>query len=516
MPIGFFLLIRGLVLFALQAVIAAKFGAGVETDSYFVVIGFGFVVTDFLVGVLTFSVLPRLIQLRRDAGADHAWKTESTVVISMAAGLAFLGSIAFAAADVLVGLLAPGFGPVASTDTSELLRFSLPGFALYILALVIGVMLQSRELFQTTALVPLLPIIGGLVGVLILPQSVGVYSVLGGFTVGSALALAVQLIAWRNVSRAQTHVFVHLSSLRHLGSNMAVVTTAFACSFLLPVLLRLHASDLGQGTVAAFGFANQILALPIALLITPLGTVFLSRVSRTIGEGYFGAGLPLLRLALTISVLASALTSAIAVALAEPMVALLFERGNFTAHDTSTTAEALKFLGLGLVGVTMSSILARVLSAGGEATSFAFAWVATLLAFALSATVLMPAGGVSALASLYSAAYVALAVLLLSVTARRIRAEPQVDALVPWLSMVTLRAGTSALAAGLASWSAYNVLFAGPASASQHGFPELLQVAASAGIGFVVFAGGILLLKGGEAQPLRELVRSAFGRRERP
>jgi putative peptidoglycan lipid II flippase len=382
---------------------------------------------------------------------------------------------------------------------------------LYIVALVIGVMLQSRELFGTTAFVPIIPIASGFVGVLISPQSAGVYSVVGGFTVGSALALIVQVIAWRRVSSGQPRVLISLPALRHLRSNIAAVSVASACSFLLPVLLRLYASDLGQGTVAAFGFATQILALPIALLVTPVGTVFLPRLSATIQHEKAAAGLPVLRVALTITILTSAIATAIAVALAEPIVALLFERGSFTARDTNTTAEAVRFLGLGLVALTTSSIFGRVLCAGGMATSFALVWVVTVVAFAASAMALLPEGGVVTLAGLHSAAYVVVAGLLLHIVDVRIVVGGPAHALVSWVSTVALRVGISAVAGGLASWSAYNVLSGWLESGSQPGLPDLLVVTMSAGAGFAVFAAGVLLLRGKEAQELRGLTRSHAG-----
>jgi putative peptidoglycan lipid II flippase len=60
------------------------------------------------------------------------------------------------------------------------------------------------------------------------------------------------------------------------------------------------------------------------------------------------------------------LASVLLVVLAEPMVRLLFERGEFTAGSTERAAQALAYLAPGLVAFSMVNIFARAFYALGD------------------------------------------------------------------------------------------------------------------------------------------------------
>jgi len=110
------------------------------------------------------------------------------------------------------------------------------------------------------------------------------------------------------------------------------------------------ATGQGTGAVSWLNYAFRLMYLPIGLFGVSIATAALPTVSALAARGdrdgmrrTIAAGL---RLMLALNVPATVGL----IALATPIVALIFERGSFTAADTPATAAALVFYAPGLLG----------------------------------------------------------------------------------------------------------------------------------------------------------------------
>ncbi|MFN8536651.1 MAG: lipid II flippase MurJ [Thermomicrobiales bacterium] len=382
--IALFSLLRGAIGFGVQIAIAARYGAHAESDIYFLVTGLILFLSELVIGVVTFALIPLLIRVRVDRGTDAGWALASSVLTLVGTAILLIALAIFGFAGPLVRLLAPGFTPSTATDATLLVRVGALGFACYTLALLLGALLQAHERYASTALVPTLPPLLTLLAVATLPNAGGEASLIVGFTAGTALGLLVQLAQLRRLPGVGLlrPRFAH-PLLAQIVGLVAPMALAYSCSVLLTTLLRMRASHLGEGSIAALGFAQTIVAIPTALLITPLGTVLLTRFSLEMKPGQLGSIAGMVRETTVALVLVAGLASALFAGLAEPLVALLLQRGSFTPGDVASTASALRFLGLGLFAVTASSTLGRVLCVAGQIRRFAATWVAALTGFGL-------------------------------------------------------------------------------------------------------------------------------------
>ena len=120
------------------------------------------------------------------------------------------------------------------------------------------------------------------------------------------------------------------------------------------------ASDLVDGSISALNYGNKLNALVQGVFIVAITTVIFpilakeahqvrfDRMKKVMGEG--------VNLVLLITIPA---TVGIIV-LAQPIVEVAFERGEFTAADTIMTKQALIFYSLGLVAMGMRLLITRV------------------------------------------------------------------------------------------------------------------------------------------------------------
>jgi len=132
------------------------------------------------------------------------------------------------------------------------------------------------------------------------------------------------------------------------------------------VLARRFLSELGPGSQSYFAWALRLCDFPQGIFIMALQTAALPSLSRLAARGdreelgrTFAFGM---RLTLFVAITATALL----VGLAEPIVVLLFQRGEFDAESVSGTARALVAQGLGIWLVAAVRQLVSVYYAVGD------------------------------------------------------------------------------------------------------------------------------------------------------
>jgi putative peptidoglycan lipid II flippase len=191
-----------------------------------------------------------------------------------------------------------------------------------------------------------------------------------GVLVGGVLQLGAQ--AWA-LKRMQLLPRIGLSP-RALRAAWADAGTRRVLTLMAPALLGVGvaqlsllintqiASYLAPGSVSWLSYADRLMEFPVALLGVALGVVLMPQLAaaKSMSDAAQGAALysELLDWGLRL-VLLLALPCALALALfAEPLTAVLYHYGAFTARDVQMTAAALMGWGAGLLGVVAVKVLA--------------------------------------------------------------------------------------------------------------------------------------------------------------
>jgi putative peptidoglycan lipid II flippase len=118
------------------------------------------------------------------------------------------------------------------------------------------------------------------------------------------------------------------------------------------------ASSLGNGPITWLNIAFRLMQLPLGIFGVAVATVTLPLVSRSAALGntkeFRGALAHAIRLVMLLTI-----PSAIGlIILAEPIIALIYQHGRFTAEATMQTAAALRYYALGLAGYAGLKVLA--------------------------------------------------------------------------------------------------------------------------------------------------------------
>jgi putative peptidoglycan lipid II flippase len=115
-----------------------------------------------------------------------------------------------------------------------------------------------------------------------------------------------------------------------------------------------------DNAISVLSFADRLYQLPLGIIGIAIGTVLLPELSRNLKGGREAEAQASQEQSLFLSMLLSMPAAAALIAMAEPMVRVLFERGAFTPLATTQTAEALVAFSLGLPAY----VLIRVLQPG--------------------------------------------------------------------------------------------------------------------------------------------------------
>ena len=400
---------------------------------------------DFLVGsAITAAFIPVFNRILAERGRGEAMRFASSyinlaLVVSLAVSLA-----GYAAAEYLVRLSAPSLGGEASALAVSLFRLMLPVIPTASLAFLFVGILQSLGSFRLPAAISIVSA-AAVIGYLLLCN--GRFGIRG-------LAVAT-LVGWLGQAAVQIPM-LHRLGYRHsfridlrrgeLAEALRTALPMLAAAWTLPLAAlldtRFASAVEGGRAITAFGYARKIELLLGGILAFVATNLLFPRLARAVAVGDGDTSLGLLRVSGKLLLFFAAPVAAAAAVLAEPIVRILFEHGDFTASDTALTAAALSLVALGVVCTALSELLTKALIAARHPVSPMVAALTALLCHFALGTLLTPALGIRGIALAFTlAAAVQLAVLLAAAIRRGVVAVTAPDV---WDAIRSLLAAAAA------------------------------------------------------------------------
>jgi putative peptidoglycan lipid II flippase len=268
------------------------------------------------------------------------------------------------------------------------------------------------------------------------------------------------------------------------------------------------ATDQGTGAVSWLNYAFRLMYLPIGLFGVSIATAATPTMSRLAHDEDYPRMRSTIAHALGLMLMLNVPATLGLIALASPIIALIFERGSFTPQDTAATADALRWYAIGLVGYSVVRIVSPTFYALGKAKVPVTVSVVSVLVNVALNLALVRVMGYRGLALGTSLAALVNAATQLVLLRREIGGIDGRRVAVSFLKVVT----ASLLMAGAAwatdAWMA--TVFAGSSLAMQ-----AARVAASILVALVVLAGASTLLRVQEFEEARDLVLGRLRRMAR-
>jgi len=347
-------------------VLASMFGAGNAMDAFNVAFRIPNLVRDlFAEGAMSAAFVPTFTRELTTGGKERAWRLGNNVLTALIVITGVLVALGMIFAEPLVTAFAGDYSQVPGKLelTMFLTRVMLPFLTLVALAAAIMGMLNSLHQFFLPALSPAMFNIGTIVCafalVPVMPRfgMPPITAIAIGTLVGGLAQLAVQ---WPALTREGFRVRPVLDfrdeGLRRVLVLMGPGTVGLAATQVNVFVNTVLATAQGTGAVSWLNYAFRLMYLPIGLFGVSIATAAIPAVSRHAAQNDRVGIRHTIADGMTLMMMLNVPATVGLIALASPIVRVIFERRAFTALDTAATAGALQFYAIGLIGYSVVRI----------------------------------------------------------------------------------------------------------------------------------------------------------------
>ncbi len=351
-----------------EAYIAYAFGAGQQTDAYVAAFTLpdwlNYIVAGGTASITFISIYTRFMAEQREQDAQ---KTFSIIVTVMTTVLIAGTILAEIFTPQFAGWMFHGFTPEQMQLCVHLTRILLPAQIFFYVGGVVSAVLLSHRLFLLPAFGPLIYNICIMGGGVIAGRRMGISSLALGALVGSiagpflinAIGAAQIGTGYRvsfDIKNPAFREWVRLSIPLMLGVSLVTADDW---------ILRYFASS-GVGDIARLNYAKRLFAVPIAILGQAVGQASLPFFSRLFGEKKFEEFAATVNASVYRITAASLLFSGLMMAIALPLIDLVYRRGRFTFADSESTAVYFFWFSLSLALWSSQALYARAFYASGN------------------------------------------------------------------------------------------------------------------------------------------------------
>lgn len=344
-----------LVGFIREPVVAFYFGLGVEVDAFQVAWTVPSIVYDMLIAGAVSAALVPVFSEYAEGERDEFWRVVSGVLTLTLAALTAVTVLAIWQAPALVALLSQPDETELRALATPLVRLLMPAVLLMGVSGLATAVLHAQRRFLLPAFVMVVFNLGMVLGVVLLHDQLGVNSLAAGALIGALGQVALQLPGLRG-ARLRGGLGTRHPAVRRIVRLYGPVALGIGFSIVGTLIDRRLASGF-DGALGAMRFATTLIQFPLGLVASAVSLAVLPTLSRQSAAADETSFRETLAMGLKVVLLLILPATAGLAALANPITALVFERGKFGVEDTAITALALLLYLPGLPAAAIDQVL---------------------------------------------------------------------------------------------------------------------------------------------------------------
>ncbi len=347
-------------------------------------------------GMVSAALVPVFSTYARHEKRTELWLIASfllTLCVTLMTPLVLLGELF---SPQIAWLISGGMSTEMLRLTASILRLTIPAMLFLNFAGILTGLLYSLKRFTLSAFNAAIFNLGIVAVTLLFARPYGVRAMAAGLLAGAVLQVLLQLPGLRDTHLRPVLDWSHPALRRIARLYFPIMLGLLVDMFSRAISYRL-ASTTGDQSIAWMDYATTLMQFPLGITSTAISVAILPTLARQ-AEGWslpednrdFMATLAHgLRLVLVLIIPA---TVGLFV-LAQPVVALIFEHGDFLTTDTTMTTMVLRLYLLGIISAAIDLPLINAFYARQDAWTPAFvglAGVCVYLAAALAPTFFRP------------------------------------------------------------------------------------------------------------------------------
>lgn len=341
-----------------EAVIAGLFGRGADVAAFTAASTVPTIVYDLLVnGAISAALVPVFSAYAEEDEAAF-WHVAATVINLALGAIALVVGVLIWQTPLVVTLLAGGFAADLRDQTIVMTRLLLPAVFFMGLSGLITALLYARQRFLLPAFTSSAFNLGIILGALLLQPWLGALSLVVGVLIGALFQVVLQLPGLRDATHIPFLTFdLNHPGVRRILALYAPVALGIGFSVVGIVIDRHLASRLTSDAIPTMRYATALIQFPLGLVAAAVSFAVLPTLSRQASAGDEEAFRGTLAMGIKVVLLLILPATAGLAALADPAVALLYQRGAFGSEDARATARALLLYLPGLPAAALDQMI---------------------------------------------------------------------------------------------------------------------------------------------------------------
>jgi putative peptidoglycan lipid II flippase len=349
--------------FVRDVLLAKIFGASGVTDAFFIAFRIPNLFRElFAEGSMSAAFVPVFTETLTREGEEEAKKLAASVLSFLLSALSLLCLLGIVFAPYIVSVVAPGFikSPEKFSLTVKLTRIMFPFLFFISLAAFAKGVLNSLKSFFVPALAPMFLNVSIIIAaVYFSPRFDTPILAIGlAVSVGGALQVLIQLPDIMKKRFLVRPLFFLHKGLKKILRLLVPVVVGMGVAQINIFVSTIFVSFLSGGAATYLYYAMRFVHLPIGVFGVAMATAVLPSLSEHAAKGEKDALRDTFSFSLRILFFITLPAMAGLIALSEPIVHVLLERGEFTSRATAETAYALICYSSGLWAFVGARIVA--------------------------------------------------------------------------------------------------------------------------------------------------------------
>lgn len=346
--------------FARELTLASVYGASGTSDAFLVAMNIPAVIFAAIGTSLDTAFIPLYHDIRKNGGKEESNKFTNNVlntVILICLGLSVIGLIF---TPQIVKLFAVGFKGEVFDQAVYFTRVMILGLSVLGMSYIMTAYLQVKDNFVIPGLMSV-PNNIIVIASIILSATINIHLLPWGALLGLSLQFLFQYpFARKKGFKYKLFVDFNDKYLRRLLWLVIPVLIGVAVNQVSIIVDRTIASTLAEGSISALNYASKLNQFVMGMFIVSISSVIYPMLSKLTTENNKEEFYKSIKTSVNTVTLLVIPISAGAMILAEPIVKMLFERGEFDTRATQMTAIALVFYSIGMIGFGLRDILGKV------------------------------------------------------------------------------------------------------------------------------------------------------------
>lgn len=346
--------------FGREIVLASSYGASIYSDAYLTAMNIPLVVLSIIGATLSTVFIPMYFEVKNSSDEKNALKFMNNVLNIVIVLCVLLTILCFIFTTQLVRIFAIGFEGNILSLAVKFTRISAISIVFTGMSYIMTAYLQIKNNFIIPGLISVPKNIIIIISI-ILSIKYSPDIMIWGSLLGIAIEFSFQ-IPWviKNGYRYRLYIDIKDQYIKKAGWLILPVLIGVAVNQINTMVDRTLASTLAEGSISALSYANKLNGFVMALFITSIAAVIYPTLSKLLSEKNKEKFVDSVVKSINSIILLVTPISVGAMVLANPIVKLLFQRGEFDSRATTMTAIALIMYSLGMVAFGLRDILGKI------------------------------------------------------------------------------------------------------------------------------------------------------------